>query len=442
MERLADLLLSALRVFAAMSPWLVAGFFAAGVLAVWIPRAWVNRALGGRTGLSGVLRAVLVGVPLPICSCGVLPIAAGLRRNGAGKGATAAFLISTPQTGVDSILATYALMGPVFAVARPLAAALTGLVGGAVVAAVGGEDDAAAAASDEPPPPSRGLREILRQAYVRLLGSVAKPLAAGLAVSALVTVLVPDGFFAEAFGGRDWLAMPAMALVGLPMYVCSTASIPIAASLMLKGVSPGAAFVFLMVGPAMNAVSVTTVAALIGRRATAAYVATIVAGAILCGCAVNAFADPSAAVEAARCASHGLTPLHWACAAFLAAMTAYNLARPAAMPSRGRSGEPDGCCGGSDGCCGGGAAAPAPEPAPAKGIGPAVATCELALDGLRCMNCVAHAKKALEAIPGVAADVTLDPQRALVRMDRDVPESALRAAIEGEGYRVLSVSRR
>ena len=266
MDRIPDLLLSALRVFAAMSPWLVAGFFAAGVLAVWIPRAWVNRALGGRTGLSGVLRAVLVGVPLPICSCGVLPIAAGLRRNGAGKGATAAFLISTPQTGVDSILATYALMGPVFAVARPLAAALTGLVGGAVVAAVGGEDDAAATAADEPPPPSRGLREILRQAYVRLLGSVAKPLAAGLAVSALVTVLVPDGFFAEAFGGRDWLAMPAMALVGLPMYVCSTASIPIAASLMLKGVSPGAAFVFLMVGPAMNAVSVTTVAALRDER--------------------------------------------------------------------------------------------------------------------------------------------------------------------------------
>ena len=441
MDRILDLLSSALKVFAAMSPWLVGGFFAAGVLAVWIPRAWVNRTLGGRTGLSGVLRAVLVGVPLPICSCGVLPIAAGLRRNGAGKGATAAFLISTPQTGVDSILATYALMGPVFAIARPLAAALTGLVGGAVVAAVGGEDDAVASAADEPPPPSRGLREILRQAYVRLLGSVAKPLAAGLAISALVTVLVPDGFFAEAFGGRDWLAMPAMALVGLPMYVCSTASIPIAASLMLKGVSPGAAFVFLMVGPAMNAVSVTTVAALIGRKATTAYVATIVAGAILCGCAVNAFADPASAMEAARCASHGLTPLHWVCAAFLAVMTAYNLARPAAMTSHNRSDESGGCCGGKDDCCGG-AAAPTREPTPEKGIGTVVATCELALDGLRCMNCVAHAKKALEAIPGVAADVTLDPPRALVRMDRDVPEAALRAAIEGEGYRVVSVSPR
>lgn len=330
MAKIAELLVSFAEVFAAMSPWLVAGFFAAGVIAVWIPRAWVNRVMGGSSGFSGILRAVLVGVPLPICSCGVLPIATGLRRNGAGKGATAAFLISTPQTGIDSILATYALMGPVFAIARPLAAALTGIVGGAVVSAVGG-DDASSAVVDDSAPASRGIKAILWQAYRRLLGSVVKPLAIGLAISALVTVLVPDGFFAEAFGGRDWIAMPVMALVGFPMYVCSTASIPIAASLVLKGVSPGAAFVFLMVGPAMNAMSVTTVASLIGRKAAAAYVTTIVAGAILCGCAVNLFAGASDAVEAARFASHGLAPVHWACAAFLAAMMAYNLVRPVKM---------------------------------------------------------------------------------------------------------------
>ncbi len=331
MEKALDLLMAFASVFAAMSPWLVAGFFAAGVMAVWIPRAWVNRVMGGRSGFSGILRAVLIGVPLPICSCGVLPIAAGLRRNGAGKGATAAFLISTPQTGIDSILATYALMGPVFAIARPLAAAFTGLVGGAVVSAVGG-DDASAPAEDAAAPVSRGLRAILWQAYRRLLGSVVKPLAIGLAVSALVTVLVPDGFFAGAFGGRDWLAMPVMALVGFPMYVCSTASIPIAASLVMKGVSPGAAFVFLMVGPAMNAMSVTTVASLIGRKAAAAYVATILAGAILCGCLVNAVmaAAPSAA-QSACCAAHALGPVHWLSAAFLAAMMAYNLIRPVGM---------------------------------------------------------------------------------------------------------------
>ena len=333
MNTMCNLLISFAEVFAAMSPWLVVGFLAAGVIAVWIPRAWVNRIMGGSSGFSGVLRAVLVGVPLPICSCGVLPIAAGLRKHGAGKGPTAALLVSTPQTGIDSILATYAMMGPVFAIARPLAAAITGIVGGMVVSAVGGED-ASVSEADDALPASRGLKAILWQSYRRLLGSVVKPLAVGLAVSALVTVLVPDGFFAETFGGRDWLAMPAMAIIGFPMYVCSTASIPIAASLVMKGVSPGAAFVFLMVGPAMNAMSITTVAALIGRNAAAAYVATIVVGAVLCGCAVNFFTDATGAAEAARCVSHGLTAVHWICAAFLAAMMAYNLICPVKMADK------------------------------------------------------------------------------------------------------------
>ncbi len=325
-----DLALAFAHVFAMMAPWLVFGFLMAGVVAVLIPRNWVNRVMGGSSGFRGILRAVAIGVPLPICSCGVLPIAAGLRKHGAGKGPTAALLVSTPQTGIDSILATYALMGPVFAVARPVAAALTGIVGGMVVSAVGGED-AETVAVEEAQSGSRGIKAIFWQAYRRLLGSVAKPLAVGLAISALVTVLVPDGFFAEAFGGRDIIAMPAMAVIGFPMYVCSTASIPIAASLVLKGVSPGAAFVFLMVGPAMNAMSVTTVASLIGRKATAAYVATIVVGAILCGCAVNLFEGAAGGIGAAASAAHGLNALHWASAAFLAAMMVYNLVRPVEM---------------------------------------------------------------------------------------------------------------
>ena len=205
-----DILLAFVHVFAMMAPWLVFGFLMAGIIAVWIPRSWVNRMMGGSSGFRGILRAVAIGVPLPICSCGVLPIAAGLRKHGAGKGPTAALLISTPQTGIDSILATYALLGPVFAVARPIAAVLTGVVGGAVVSAVGGED-ASTVAVEESAAGSRGVKAIFWQAYRRLLGSVAKPLAVGLAVSALVTVLVPDNFFADAFHGSDWIAMPVMA---------------------------------------------------------------------------------------------------------------------------------------------------------------------------------------------------------------------------------------
>ena len=328
-----ELLLSFVHVFAMMAPWLVFGFLMAGIIAVWIPRSWVNRMMGGSSGLGGILRAVAIGVPLPICSCGVLPIAAGLRKHGAGKGPTAALLVSTPQTGVDSILATYALMGPVFAVARPVAAALAGIVGGMVVSAVGGED-AGNVAVEEAPVASRGFKAIWFQAYRRLLGSVAKPLAIGLAISALVTVLVPDNFFAEAFRGNDWLAMPVMALVGFPMYVCSTASIPIAASLILKGVSPGAAFVFLMVGPAMNAMSLTTVSALVGRKAAIAYLLTILVGAILCGVVINLIPGAASATTLAASAGHSLSFLHWTSAAFLAVMMVYNLARPLNMGHR------------------------------------------------------------------------------------------------------------
>ncbi|MBQ1346021.1 MAG: permease [Kiritimatiellae bacterium] len=325
-----EIFLAFVQVFAMMAPWLVFGFLMAGIIAVWIPRAWVNRMMGGSSGFGGILRAVAIGVPLPICSCGVLPIAAGLRKHGAGKGPTAALLISTPQTGIDSILATYALLGPVFAVARPVAAALTGVVGGAVVSAVGGED-ASTVAVEESAAGSRGVKAIFWQAYRRLLGSVAKPLAVGLAVSALVTVLVPDNFFADAFHGSDWIAMPVMAIVGFPMYVCSTASIPIAASLIAKGVSPGAAFVFLMVGPAMNAMSITTVAALVGRKAAAAYVAVIMIGAVLCGIAINFIPDAVPVPLVSASSKHALGLVHWASAVFLALMMVYNLVRPLQM---------------------------------------------------------------------------------------------------------------
>ena len=133
MSIIADGLKAFWNVFAAMSPWLLVGFLIAGMIAVWLPRPLVMKVMGSHLGLRGVLRAVLIGVPLPICSCGVIPIATALRKAGAGKGPTAGFLIATPQTGIDSILATYALLGPFFAIARPVAAFLTGIIGGGAV---------------------------------------------------------------------------------------------------------------------------------------------------------------------------------------------------------------------------------------------------------------------------------------------------------------------
>ena len=287
MDAIFDFCRTFWNVFVMMAPWLIIGFFIAGIIAVCLPRDFVMRFLGDSGGIKSIIRAVSIGVPLPICSCGVIPISTALRKNGASKGATAGFLISTPQTGIDSILATYALMGPLFAVARPVAAFVTGLLGGCAVHALSDADVSPCSATQQSLPPPRNLRMILWQGYIRLLGGVVKPLSIGLLISALVAALVPDDFFASTLAGRDYLAMPIMALIGFPMYICSTAAIPIAAALMMKGLSPGSAFVFLMTGPAINAVSIATIASLIGKRATFAYVAVIFIGSILAGAIVN-----------------------------------------------------------------------------------------------------------------------------------------------------------
>jgi uncharacterized membrane protein YraQ (UPF0718 family) len=298
-------------VFAMMAPWLIVGFLIAGIIAVYIPREFVMKFLGTSGGSRSVLRAVLIGVPLPICSCGVIPISTALRKNGASKGATAGFLISTPQTGIDSILATYALMGPLFAIARPIAAFLTGLVGGSVVSALTVDDEVVKSnqCSCSNDGHTRNLRMILWQGFVRLLGGVVKPLAIGLAVSACVTVLVPDDFFASTLAKNDYLAMPLMALIGFPMYICSTAAIPIAVALMIKGISPGAAFVFLMTGPAINAVSIATISTLIGKRATIAYIAVIFVGAIVSGVVVNLL-SAATSFSASQCCASSMVALH------------------------------------------------------------------------------------------------------------------------------------
>lgn len=329
-----EILIAFWKVLAMMAPWLLGGFLLAGIVGVLMPREWAEKAMGKAKGWKGVLNAVLIGVPLPICSCGVLPLTQALRKSGASKGAAAGFLISTPQTGIDSILATYALLGPVFAIARPIAAFLTGIIGGEAVnlmtnpasadasavtrdsvssgpvtakhseagccCCCSGHKNPATADASAPqigfPSGHRYARGIVARENVilkslkksdELFTEIVKPLSFGLVVAALVTVLVPENFFATAFGGNDFLAMPAMVIIGFPMYVCSTASIPIAASMVLKGLTPGAAFVFLMVGPAINAASLSTVASLIGKKPTIVYALVISLGAILCGIAVN-----------------------------------------------------------------------------------------------------------------------------------------------------------
>ena len=210
-----------------------------------------------------VIKASLLGVPLPLCSCGVIPVAASLRRHGASRGATTAFLLSTPQTGVDSIVVTYSLMGGLFALIRPVVAFITGLVGGWLVDALAGQDYGNATGVN-PSAPCAGeccalsvrrqnrLVRALHYGFVTLPRDIGKALVVGLIISGVIAAFVPDDFFAGVFG-TGLVGMLIMMAVGMPLYVCATGSVPVAAALMMKGVSPGAALVFLMTGPATNA---------------------------------------------------------------------------------------------------------------------------------------------------------------------------------------------
>ena len=274
-------------VTAEMAPYLLLGFAVAGLLWVWLPEGFVAKHLGGK-GAWPVLKASLLGIPLPLCSCGVIPVAAGLRKQGASKGATVSFLLSTPQTGVDSLLVTYALLGPLYAIYRPVAALVAGLLGGGITNITAVEQDWSGIdqADDGSPEKGEGFFAGLKAAFVygfaTLPMGIGKPLLVGLLLAAIISYFVPDNFFADSIGGGP-IAYLVMLGIGIPLYVCSTGSVPIAASLIMAGVSPGAALVFLVSGPATNAAAIATVWKVLGRKTALIYLATVVITAVLSG---------------------------------------------------------------------------------------------------------------------------------------------------------------
>lgn len=309
------------QVFLDTAFWLLLGLIVAGLIKGYVSEQRMSRWLGGR-GAGSVFRAALVGAPLPLCSCGVLPVALGLKRGGASQGATVSFLISTPETSVDSITVTYALMGPVMAVVRPIAALVSALVTGLMALAVperavaGREPEMAAGSAccssdsggcsgeatpeEEPsccssvasgeasccsqPAPKKAPPAWLggvRYTLTTMLDDIAGWLLAGIVVAGLVAAFVPQDWLAQ-WGTGPW-AMLAMVAVGIPMYVCATASTPIAASLMLAGVSPGAVLVFLLVGPATNFAGLAIIGRELGRRTLVVYLAGLVATSLILG---------------------------------------------------------------------------------------------------------------------------------------------------------------
>ncbi|NQY64829.1 MAG: SO_0444 family Cu/Zn efflux transporter [Alteromonadaceae bacterium] len=329
------------QLFMLSAPWLMLGLFIAGLINVYLPKDFLNRHLGSE-GLYTTIKAAIIGAPMPLCSCGVIPAALALRRSGASKSATTAFLVSTPETGIDSISVSYVLLGPFMAIIRPIAAITSAIVAGVLVGQdsdkppltshidshsnenVNNDSECCASKKEQPVETAsccskekiteekesccanansvnekltngkiqksanssnssigKKLHQAISFSCTKLLQDTAKWLMIGLFFAALVQTYVPVSFFTQ--WGSGILAMVVVILISIPMYVCATASTPIAAGLLLSGVSPGAVLVFMLAGPATNIATLGVVASELGKRAIVSYLTGVIGTAILFG---------------------------------------------------------------------------------------------------------------------------------------------------------------
>ncbi len=328
----------------AMAPYILFGLLFAGILHELVPDSIVTKHLG-KDNITSVLKSTVFGIPLPVCSCGVIPLATSIKKSGASKGATVSFLISTPITGVDSIMATYGIFGWIFTVYRAITSMIIAMVAG-ILTNIFDKEETRGLTSDDllqgnelsagltpnttkpsfstvAPKAARSLNinvpkheescstledsccavpntekkkfsfiAAMTYAFSTLLGDIAKALFWGLIIGALITVAIPDNL-AEILSDNSWLSYIIVIIIAVPMYVCATASLPIAAGLMLSGVSAGAAFVFLSAGPATNTVTIGVVKKMLGTKSLIIYLGSIIIGSILFGLGLDYIFDAS-----------------------------------------------------------------------------------------------------------------------------------------------------
>ncbi len=393
-----------------MSPYILLGFLIAGLLHAFVSRETFARHLSGRS-LGTVVKAALIGVPLPLCSCGVLPTAIAMRRNGGSRAASSAFLISTPQTGVDSIAATWSLLGPAFAVMRPIAALVTAVFGGVAVGSTERNKEKSEACemasnANKQRPASFGGKIIasLRYGFIDLVGSIGLWLTIGLIIAALITVYVPADFF-SILGNKPIVSMVIALIVAVPMYVCATGSIPIALSLILKGLSPGTAFVLLMAGPAANFASFTLISREMGRRAASVYLGSMIVGAMAMCLATDYvlpdywFAIGHDAAMHGAC-HHEFSIFSTICSAILAGLLIYSLIRRFYNPKTNTHTD---------------------------------MTQEYIITGMNCPHCQNAVKKAIAAVAGVDT-VEVDLHAGLATVDGTVDHDAIIDAVHAAGF--------
>jgi uncharacterized membrane protein YraQ (UPF0718 family)/copper chaperone CopZ len=423
LESLTKTIIESWLLFGRMAPYLLFGFLAAGIMSVCISPEWVRRHLG-RHGFGAVLKASLFGIPLPLCSCSVIPVAISMRRHGASRAATTSFLLSTPQTGVDSVFVTYAMLGPIFALFRPVAALITGLLGGSLVHWFEARDAAEAAAPEqcaEACCAERGKRgvvgRVVRYSLLTLPLDLAGALLIGIVIAGAMTALIPKGDY-QAYLGAGVGSILLLMLAGVPVYVCATASVPIAAGFMHLGATPGAALAFLIAGPATNAATFTTVWKALGVKTAAIYLFTIAVSAVACGLLLNAVTDAVATLPMSDGSdAHGSPTDHWSIhlwAAGLLALLGYALYRK----HRHRFTR----------------SIPAPSDDQADAPPSGITQARLSVSGMTCEGCVSKVQSVLAGCPGVdSATIDLDAETAVV-LGADLLPDNLAAAVTAAGY--------
>lgn len=393
-----------------MSPYILLGFFLAGIMHAFVPAALYHKYLG-RKSFRSVLNAAILGIPIPLCSCGVIPTAMSLKKEGASRGATVSFLIATPQTGVDSIIATYSLMGLPFALLRPMAALFTSLFGGQMVNIFDKdkEENAVKPATPVATKSSFGAKvvEVFRYAYIEMMQDIGRWLIVGLVVAGLITVFVPQSFFAL-FSDSSLLSMLIVLVFAIPMYLCATGSIPIAVALMMKGLSPGTALVLLMAGPAVNSASMLVVGKVLGRKTLLIYILSIILGSVLFGLGIDYLLPREwfTATVTEMASASGTSVFNMICTAVLLVLLSV------AMFLRFRQNR--------------------------KCIDEACVNDEhiYKVEGLRCNRCRENAEKAIASIQGVeSVSIDLASGDALVKGKFD--EESMTKAVEALGFKVF-----
>lgn len=440
-----------------MSPYLLLGFLLAGLMHAFVPGQVYSRYLS-KPNMRSVINAALFGIPLPLCSCGVIPTAMSLRREGASHGAVTSFLIATPQTGVDSIFATYSLMGLPFAIIRPLAALATALLGGAMVNVWGGEvpvatdkpkedhchdehechcdndhdDDTCGCGCGCSKPDAHlsfggKLLAALRYAFVDMMADIGKWLVIGLVVAGLITVLVPDSFF-QVFADSSLLSMLLVLCLAIPMYLCATGSIPIAVALMIKGLTPGAGLVLLMAGPASNVASILVIRKVLGRRTQMIYLASIIAGAVLFGLIIDHVLPRewfiSNLIEQGACCHDDSNLFAWVCTIALCLMLLNALVLQPYVFHHGHNHDH-----GHEHAH----SSSTPETSSSSNTSNMNTPQIYHIQGMTCNHCRMHAEQTLRSVAGVTS-ATVDLQSKEAVVEGTATREALAEAIEAIGF--------